>query len=497
VLIGSVQLFLVSVGLTYFLGMTAAGLKVLRESRDGGSPPRRAGWLLAVWSAQPVRRLIRPVSAARERLTGHLATAEQPPLRVAGGCAPEDLAVYFLVPCLNEELVVEGTVRELLSDPRARVLVIDDGSDDRTGELAAAVDPARVMIVRRELPDARRGKGPALNAGFARMLQDADVRGVPVEQVIVCVMDADGRLSPGALDQVLPLFSDPEVGGVQLPVRIRNRRGLLALMQDVEFWGLSAISQFGRVKSGTVSLGGNGQFTRLCALLSLNRDPWQPSLTEDLDLALALAVKGWRLTTTPWAYVSQQAITSLKALVRQRTRWFQGHMASVQWLPRLWSSRRLSHLGMLEMTLYLLVPWLLVLPWSVVWNYGLIVLVFRIAEGGQFAVFGGSLVQQAMVLLLWYGVSCLPSWLSGYLYFRQERGAGFGRAVLLGHLLLVWNYLAFVCCWRAAYRMVAHRSGWDKTAREHELPRGRTETMAGLTLGPADRDDALGRAYEN
>jgi hypothetical protein len=42
--------------------------------------------------------------------------------------------------------------------------------------------------------------------------------------------------------------------------------------------------------------------------------------------------------------------------------------------------------------------------------------------------------------------------------------------VLLGHLLLAWNYIAFVCCWRALYRMITGRGGWDKTARVHELP---------------------------
>ncbi len=89
-------------------------------------------------------------------------------------------------------------------------------------------------------------------------------------------MDADGRLSAGALDAVLPLFADECVGGVQLPVRIRRVRGsILTLLQDLEFWGVCAIAQLGRIGSGTVSLGGNGQFTRLTALLELGQQPWR------------------------------------------------------------------------------------------------------------------------------------------------------------------------------------------------------------------------------
>ena len=101
-------------------------------------------------------------------------------------------------------------------------------------------------MVRRELPDARRGKGPALNAGFAYLLHDAwRPGGIPASRITVCVMDADGRLSEGALDVVLPLFDDPRVGGVQLAVRIRNRTSVLTVMQDLEFWGVCAVAQLG------------------------------------------------------------------------------------------------------------------------------------------------------------------------------------------------------------------------------------------------------------
>src|SRR5487761_397176 len=378
----------------YFLATTLAGLRTLRASS------RAEG-------AQAIRRPVRLGWAGR--LGPRLPAAHEPRPREPVVRPASDYTVYFLVPCLDEELVVEATVRGLLADKRARVIVIDDASADRTGELAAAVDPHRVILVRRELPSARDGKGPALNAGYSRMLADAAERGLDDSQIIVGVMDADGRLSAGALHQVLALFGDPAVGGVQLPVRIRNRHGLLALMQDVEFWGVSALAQFGRVGSGTVSLGGNGQFTRLRAIRSLDRDPWQVSLTEDLDLTLALAAKGWRLTTTPQAYVSQQGLTRLRPLINQRTRWFQGHLAAARWLPELWSSRRLSHLGMLELSIYVMVPWMLVLPWSVLFNYGMFAFVGGLAMGGNVNGLGQGAGQQAVTLALWYVMSFGPN----------------------------------------------------------------------------------------
>ena len=75
----------------------------------------------------------------------------------------------FLVPALNEARVIEYTLDRLLSLPlrHCLVLIIDDGSDDETGRLVESCGDSRVRLLRRDLPQARRGKGAALNAGFS------------------------------------------------------------------------------------------------------------------------------------------------------------------------------------------------------------------------------------------------------------------------------------------------------------------------------------------
>jgi 1,2-diacylglycerol 3-beta-glucosyltransferase len=471
VLAGALELFVVALGLTYFLALTAVGLRAIEVARKSGGHRHSA-------TQQPGGgpQHHPPTAGRRDRVSGRwerlraqvLIPDEQAPRGVS--VDPADCVVYFLVPCLNEELVIEQTVRELLTDRRAHVVVVDDASDDRTAELAGRIDPDRVNVATRTLPDARKGKGPALNAGLSAVLADAAARGITTSRIIVCVMDADGRLSPGALDAVLPLFADGEVGGVQLPVRIRNRGTLLTTMQDMEFWGVCAIAQLGRIGTGTVSLGGNGQFTRLSALLHIGMSPWQAQLTEDLDLGLALAARGWRLVSTPRAYVSQQGLTRLRALIRQRSRWYQGHMQAIRWLRPLWESRRLSHLAMLELTMYLLVPWLLVLPWSIVFNYDLALIGAWVAGWTSGPLVGADLVQRAGTILFWYGMTCIPVWIAGYLYSRQQRDTGLFRALLLGHLLLLGNYITYAACWRALYRIVTGAHGWQKTQRHEEQP---------------------------
>jgi 1,2-diacylglycerol 3-beta-glucosyltransferase len=393
--------------------------------------------------------------------------------RAAGQAQDGDVvdAVFALVPCLDEELVIADTVRELLAqDPGVRVVVVDDASDDRTAEAAAEAGGDRVVVHRRRLPDARKGKGPALNAGFARVREAVEAAYLDPERVLVLVMDADGRLSPGAVGRVKALFAEPKVGGAQLGVRIRNRAtNTLTMIQDCEFWGIAALGQMGRVRTGTVSLGGNGQFTRLSALLALDGDPWSASLTEDLDLAVSLSMNGWQLTSTPDAWVSQQGLDRLRPLVRQRTRWFQGHMTTANTRIRgLWASNRIANVAVLEVVSYLLIPYLIVLPWSILSQLGIAVTLSEAQTLGA-PISGGTLSVKVIALAAWYVISFAPTIVCGLVYARRQEDMSLLRGALFAHVLVLWNYVLFVACWRAVFRMVTGRTSWVKTARLAEV----------------------------
>jgi cellulose synthase/poly-beta-1,6-N-acetylglucosamine synthase-like glycosyltransferase len=323
-----------------------------------------------------------------------------------------------------------------------------------------------VHVLRRVLPDARKGKGEALNAGIAWIRRRVAERGEDPAKVVVCVMDADGRLSDGALDHVLPLFEDEVVGGVQLQVRIRNRNAFLTRYQDYQFWGIAAITQFGRQATGTVSLGGNGQFARLSALDEAGEKPWSASLTEDLDLAITLALKGWELQTTPRASVDQQAVEKLGLLVKQRTRWYQGHMMAIKRVPAIWRSRELSHGKALELTSYCLVPWVLDLPWSILFHYCLVMM--AVNHDQVFALAGDGGAALVILAVAFYLFAFLPALVTGWVYYRRDRRWGLVKSLLMGNSFIVMNYLSFACVWRALARILRGETSWDKTARVRE-----------------------------
>ncbi|MFF2305913.1 glycosyltransferase [Streptomyces sp. NPDC058128] len=107
--------------------------------------------------------------------------------------------------------------------------MIDDASDDLTAPIVTSLAQRapRVHLVSRHRPDARIGKGAALNAAYAALDEHlSGTRDRDRDRVIVCVVDADGRLSPDALARVSGPDSsgDPETGGVQIGVRSGTSR---------------------------------------------------------------------------------------------------------------------------------------------------------------------------------------------------------------------------------------------------------------------------------
>ena len=96
----------------------------------------------------------------------------------------------FIVPALNEEVTIRDSVDRLrtLGLREQIILVVDDGSDDRTPEILTSIEESTLTVVRRDPPDARRGKAAALNAAYRRL---GWIEGSDRGRVIVAIVDAD------------------------------------------------------------------------------------------------------------------------------------------------------------------------------------------------------------------------------------------------------------------------------------------------------------------
>ena len=378
--------------------------------------------------------------------------------------APADLQLAFVIPCLDEERVIGATLDNLVPLLRGDdiVLVVDDASDDSTAELVRNHPSQRVHLLRRELPQARRGKGAALNAGVRHLRTSGLVGDRGADEVVVAVFDADGRIAPEALTAVAGYFRDPKLGAVQIGVTMRNAStNLLARLQDMEFTVFTEIFQRARQHVGSVGLGGNGQFVRLAALDTLGEDPWSDCLTEDLELGLRLLLAGWRNAYCPTAAVDQQAVTEVPRWLRQRARWFQGHLQCWKLIVPVLRSP-LKAKAACDIVWYLTLPVaVLLIPVAILPLWIAFALSF-IAAPGQVAHL--LLVDHGMPLILAYLLCFGLAYPYAFCYWLRGR-MSFGRALLLAHVFELYSHLWLISGWWAVARILRRRRGWEKTAR--------------------------------
>jgi glycosyltransferase involved in cell wall biosynthesis len=106
--------------------------------------------------------------------------------------------VSVFIPCYNGERVIARSIESLLAQTHrpAEIVVVDDGSTDRSLEVAARYP---VRIVRH---DGNRGVGAARNSGYRE-----------VRHELVGNLDADCAARPTWLERLLACFTSPDVAG--------------------------------------------------------------------------------------------------------------------------------------------------------------------------------------------------------------------------------------------------------------------------------------------
>jgi cellulose synthase/poly-beta-1,6-N-acetylglucosamine synthase-like glycosyltransferase len=250
---------------------------------------------------------------------------------------------------------------------------------------------------------------------------------------------------------------------VQIGVRMTNTdRNVLTRMQDMEFVVFTEVFQRARTRFGTAGMGGNGQFVRLSALRSLGPDPWSDCLTEDLDLGLRLVERGWRTMFVATTAVHQQAVDDLKRLMRQRTRWFQGHL---QCWPHLWRLvRSKAPAGpAVDLSLHLLASMAMIGMGMVTASLvvGLVAVAMQSPAEAWAALTAGGPGRILLAYLCTFGLC----WVYGFVYWLRTPSVRFHTALLLAHAYLLYGFMWVVVGVRAVVRQALGRRGWAKTAR--------------------------------
>lgn len=254
----------------------------------------------------------------------HLDRAQVPDLGAVYRRHPEKLLlppVSIIVPCYNEGVVVENSIRSLLEIvyPDLEIVVVDDGSSDDTYQRAARYagrhGHCRVTVLRQR----NRGKGEALNHGI----------GYASGELIVCV-DADSRLEPESLLYAVQHFRNPRVGAVAGNVKVGNRRNFLTRMQALEYIeGLNMVRRSqGYFSAVNIIPGPIGVFRRtvLESIGGYDRD----TFAEDCDITIKILKQKWKIEYEPFAVAWTEAPENFVGFFRQRYRWTRGILQALR-----------------------------------------------------------------------------------------------------------------------------------------------------------------------
>ncbi|THD57749.1 glycosyltransferase [Phenylobacterium sp.] len=226
--------------------------------------------------------------------------------------------ISVLIPCFNEEAVIESSVRRILASNWAKleVLVLDDGSSDHTAEVVrkAFADEPRVTLMSFE----NGGKARALNKGLTKAHGD-----------VVVALDADTLFPAETLARLARWFVDPRVGAVAGNALVGNRRNLITRWQALEYVTAQNLERRALAALGAVTVvpGAVGAW-RKAALEQLGGYP-DDTLAEDQDLTIAIQRAGWRVEFDPEARAYTEAPETVAGLLKQRFRWSFGTLQCI------------------------------------------------------------------------------------------------------------------------------------------------------------------------
>jgi len=353
--------------------------------------------------------------------------------------------ISIIVPVKDEERVVGRLLDSLLKldypSEKRDIVVIEDGSADKTAEICAEYAkryPGQVRLVRRSVSD---GKPSALNCALKHASGE-----------IVAVFDADSVPEPDALLKAVEHFEDASVTAVQgkacsINADVNMLTKFISYEEAVRYEtyirGKDVLNLF-------VPLTGSCYFIRRSVLLDVNG--WDnESLSEDMEIALKLTKNGYRIKYAPQIGYWQENPVSLAQLIKQRIRWFRGEMEIAIKYGKLVTKPNRRNIDA-EMTLF--GPYMFILC---VMSYFMLLLAFLLP------------LQQNFVLItvnqITFLITMIPLFLIGLalIYVTKPRRAA--NLLWLPFIYAYWILQNFLALYAFLQIMFKRPKKWTKTMK--------------------------------
>jgi cellulose synthase/poly-beta-1,6-N-acetylglucosamine synthase-like glycosyltransferase len=247
-----------------------------------------------------------------------------------------------IIPAYQEEDCIVETMESVLKvdypHDKLQLIVVNDGSTDRTEELAQSVKnrhPKRDITV---LSQKNGGKGAALNAGLKI------ARGE-----FFATMDSDSYVYADAPKKLLSYFVNDDIAAAVPAMKVRSPKNFLQKLQWYEY----NVNMFYKELMGRLDalhvIPGPFPVYRTNIVRKVGGFATDGNLTEDLEMTLRLQREQYRIIQAMDAIVETIAPSTFKAFYSQRNRWFKGALLNAIEYRGMTFKRAFGDFGMIQM----------------------------------------------------------------------------------------------------------------------------------------------------
>jgi len=253
-------------------------------------------------------------------------------------------SVTIMVPCWNEERTAAKTIKSLLAldypKNKLKIFAIDDGSTDGTWNILKRFEKnPQVQIFKKD----NGGKHTALNHGLDFV--DTDLVGC---------LDADSFVAPDALKEIVTCFAEDEkIMAVVPAIVIHDPQTLMQLIQKAEYFLSVFIRKVASLLDALFVTPGPFSIFRTHMIKEVEGYRHGHN-TEDLEMALRLQKKHYKIGNCPSAFVYTIGPRTLQDLYKQRVRWTHGFLENAKDYKELFFTRSYGNLSILMLPVALI-----------------------------------------------------------------------------------------------------------------------------------------------
>jgi len=217
----------------------------------------------------------------------------------------------IIVPSYNSEKTVEECLRHVLAmeyPHEVEVVLVDDGSTDKTREIASRY-PVKIMHRKKN-----KGKAASLNEAIGQAKSD-----------LVACIDSDTYPPKDLLMKGVPYLNDTAMGAMTFYITVNNPQTIWQKMQEMEYYfSFGAFPYLGARFNAVLVTPGPLTIFRREALEKIKGFD-ENNITEDFEMGLKLHRAHYKIGYLPIS-VPTEVPKTFSALMRQRVRWYRGTM---------------------------------------------------------------------------------------------------------------------------------------------------------------------------